>query len=182
MDRPGTSIIRTPTWLLAIRSKWSGRGRRSDGKEVVVTPFEAGAQVWSNEALMRRIVQSGGPLSRHVKELYLDYKPPEGTSLWSMMWDELTVASLIDPSVVKKSATMYLDVDISHGPSYGHTLIWKPEAEVPHFFLPYSGPDAPDLSKWVGHLKPPEHLHPASVQLDIDVQKFDDVFVRAMSQ
>jgi len=155
---------------------------RAPWKEVVVTPFEAGAQVWSNEALMRRIVQSGGPLSRHVKELYLDYKPPEGTSLWSMMWDELTVASLIDPSVVKKSATMYLDVDISHGPSYGHTLIWKPEAEVPHFFLPYSGPDAPDLSKWVGHLKPPEHLHPASVQLDIDVQKFDDVFVRAMSQ
>ena len=29
-----------------------------------------------------------------------------------MMWDELTVASIVDPSVIKKSETMYLDVDI----------------------------------------------------------------------
>ena len=104
---------------------------RAPWKEIVVTPFEAGAQVWSSEQLMRRVVQSGGPLANHVKSQYLDFKPPAGTSLWSMMWDELTVASLIDPSVIKKSQTMYLDVDITHGPSYGHTLIWRPEASRP---------------------------------------------------
>ena len=64
--------------------------------------------------------------------------------MWSMMWDELTVASLIDPSVIKKSETMYLDVDTSHGPSYGHTLIWKKPDDVPSFFLPYSGPEGAD--------------------------------------
>src|ERR1700730_5524540 len=32
-------------------------------------------------------------------------------------------ASLIDPSVIKKSEIMYLAVDIDHGPNYGHTVV-----------------------------------------------------------
>lgn len=155
---------------------------RAPWKEIVVSPFEAGAQVWSSEKLMTRIVEKGGPLANQVKSLYLDYKPPAGTSLWSMMWDELAVASMVDPSVVKKSETMYLDVDITHGPSYGHTVIWKKPDDVPEFFLSYSGPDGPDRSKWLGHLMPPAHLHPANVQMEIDQKKFEDVFVEMMSQ
>lgn len=92
---------------------------RAPWKEIVVSPFEAGAQVWSSERLMRRIVEGRGPLSQHVEKLYLNFTAPSGNVLWSMMWDELAVASLIDPSVIKKSEIMYLDVDVSHGPSYG---------------------------------------------------------------
>jgi len=154
---------------------------RAPWKEIVITPFEAGAQVWTSEALMRRVVDNGGPLAEHVRKLYLEFHPPEGTSLWSMMWDELTVASLLDPTVIKKSETMYLDVDTSHGPSYGHTLIWKKPEAVPEFFLAYSGPGGADRSKWSGHLTPPLHLHPASVQMDVDVPKFEALFVQLMS-
>jgi purine nucleosidase len=154
---------------------------RAPWKEIVVSPFEAGAQVWSSAELMQRVVKAGGPLASHVKDFYLNFQPPAGTSLWSMMWDELTVASLVDPSVIKKSETMYLDVDISHGPSYGHTVIWKKPDGVPKFFLPYSGPDGPDRSKWIGHLSPPANLHPASVQTEVDIKKFEDVFVSLMS-
>jgi purine nucleosidase len=154
---------------------------RAPWKEIVVSPFEAGAQVWSSAELMQRVVKADGPLSNHVKTFYLNFQPPVGTSLWSMMWDELTVASLIDPSVIKKSETMYLDVDVTHGPSYGHTVIWKKPDDVPKFFLPYSGPDGPVRSKWIGHLSPPANLHPASVQMEVDVKKFEDVFVSVMS-
>ena len=98
-----------------------------------------------------------------------------------MMWDELMVASLIDPSVIRKSETTYLDVDITHGPKYGHTVVWKPSAEVPEFFQPYSGPGVVDTAKWKEHLTPPSHLHPAEVQLDVDVRKFEDLFVELMS-
>ena len=154
---------------------------REPWKEIVVTPFEAGAQVWNSEKLMRRIVDAGGPLSNHVKQVYLETKPQEGTTLWSMMWDELTVASIIDPSVIKKSQTMYLDVDFDHGPKYGHTVIWEPAADVPVFFLPYSGPRPVDRSKWQGHLAPPPQLHPASVQMEVDVPKFENLFVQLMS-
>jgi purine nucleosidase len=150
-------------------------------KQIVVTPFEAGAQVWSSAKLMQRIVNGGGPLSKHVQQLYLDAKPPAGTSTWSMMWDELTVASLLDPSVIKKSEMIYLDVDIDHGPKYGHTVIWKPQPDVPQFFLPYSGPEPVDRAKWQGHLAPPPHLHPASVQMEVDERKFEDLFVDVMT-
>jgi purine nucleosidase len=154
---------------------------RAPWKEIVITPFEAGAQVWSSAALMQRVVQGGGPLAEHVKKFYLDFQPPQGTTLWSMMWDELTVASLLEPSVIKKSETMYLDVDTTHGPSYGHTLVWKRPDALPEFFLAYSGPDGADKTKWQEHLNPPRHLHPASVQIDVDKEKFEAVFVRVMT-
>lgn len=154
---------------------------RQPWKRIVVTPFEAGAQVWSSAGLMQRIVTSGGPLAAYAKQVYLEQKPPSGTSMWSMMWDELMVASLLDPSVIRKSETMYLDVDITHGPKYGHTVVWKPSQEVPQFFQPYSGPGAVDTARWKDHLTPPPHLHPAEVQMEVDVQKFDNLFVELMS-
>ncbi len=154
---------------------------REPWKEIVVSPFEAGAQVWSSEKLMKRVVGADGPLANHLRRLYLETRSQAGTTMWSMMWDELTVASIIDPSVVTKSEAMYLDVDISHGPKYGHTVIWKPPADVPEFFLPYSGPDAVDREKWKGHLAPPAHLHPATVQMEVDAAKFENIFVDLMS-
>ncbi len=154
---------------------------REPWKEIVVSPFEAGAQVWSSAKLMQRVVDAGGPLANHVRQLYLEARPLPGTSIWSMMWDELTVASIIDPLIIKKSETMYLDVDISHGPKYGHTVIWKPPVDFPAFFLPYSGPDGVDREKWKGHLVPPAHLHAASVQMEVDVPKFENIFVDLMS-
>ena len=155
---------------------------REPWKEIVVSPFEVGEQVWSSEKLMQRVVDAGGPLASHVKEIYLDSKPLAGTSTWSMMWDELLVAYILDPSVITKSEQMYVDVDIEHGPQYGIMLMWKPSAKLPEFFLPYSGPRPPDLEKWASHLKPPDWLQPANVQLQADVKKFEDVFVKSLSQ
>jgi len=150
--------------------------------EIVVTPGEAGWQAFSSEALMRRVVARGGRLARHVQQVYLDAQPPRGTSLWSAMWDEILVAAILDPSVIKKSETRYLDVDITHGPKYGHTVVWTPPAGVPTFFLAYSGPDGVDPAKWQGHLAPPSHLHAATVHLEVDVPKFEEIFVELMSR
>jgi purine nucleosidase len=154
---------------------------RASWKQIVVSPFEAGAEIWSSKDLMQRVVQAGGPLVDYFRSSYLDFLPPAGTSLWSMMWDEVLVASLIDPTVITKSETMYLDADISHGPSYGHTVVWKKPEDVLQFFLPYSGPGGPDRSKWLGHMTPPVQLHPARVQVKVDKTKFENIFVHLMS-
>jgi purine nucleosidase len=158
---------------IVLREPWS---------EIVVSPYEVGAQVWSSERLMRRVVEAGGPLAKHVSQIYLETQPPSGATIWSMMWDELLVASIINPSVIKKSEVMYLDVDIEHGPMYGNTVIWKKPSDIPTFFLPYSGPRPVDREKWMGHLTPPPQLHPASVQMEVDVEKFDNIFVQVMSR
>jgi inosine-uridine nucleoside N-ribohydrolase len=131
---------------------------------------------------MDQIVKAGGPLAAHVKQVYLDAQPPAGTSMWSMMWDELLVASLIDPTVIKKSETMYLDVDTDHGSKYGDTVVWKKPEDMPTFFLPYSGPRPVDREKWMGHLMTPAGLHPASVQTEVDVEKFVRFFVLSLSR
>ena len=155
---------------------------RAPWPEIVVSPFEAGQQVISNEALMRRIVEKHALLSDYVNEVYLKAKAPAGTTIWSMMWDELAVVSILDPAVIRKSETMYLDVDITHGPKYGHTVVWKKPDGIPQFMMPYSSPSGPDREKWLSHLAPPAQLHPASVQVEVDKKKFEDDFVEMMSQ
>jgi hypothetical protein len=76
---------------------------------------------------------------------------------------------------------MYLDVDITHGPKYGDTVVWKVPTDIPRFFLPYSGPEGVEREKWKGHMVPPSHLHPAKVQVEVDAAKFDNIFVDLMS-
>ena len=95
--------------------------------------------------------------------------------------DELTVASIIDPSVIKKSETMYLDADITHGPKYGDTVVLERTCGHPQVFSSFSGPEGVDREKWKGHLKPPAQLHPAEVQMEVDKGKFENIFIDLMS-
>jgi inosine-uridine nucleoside N-ribohydrolase len=155
---------------------------REPWKEIVVTPAETGFQPYTSPALMQRIVKAGGRFARHVQEVYLDTPPQPGVSHWSAMWDEVLAAAIVDPAVIKKSETLYLDVDITHGPKYGHTVVWTPPAGVPSFFEAYSGPDPPDPEKWKGHLAPPAHLRPATVHMEVDIPRFEQVFVDLMSR
>lgn len=46
------------------------------------------------------------------------------------MWDELTVAVWLDPSIVTRSTTLLVDVDTSFTAGYGNTLSWS-EGEGP---------------------------------------------------
>lgn len=157
---------------IVMRERW---------QEIVVTTGEIGFKAFSSEALMQRVVEAGGPFTEHIQELYLDYEPPEGLSQWSAMWDELAVTALLDRSIITESETMWLDVDITRGPKYGDTVPWrKPEGFS--FFLPYSGPDGMDERRWAGHLEPPAHLQPAIVQMNLDVERFEDKFVEMMTQ
>jgi inosine-uridine nucleoside N-ribohydrolase len=155
---------------------------REPWREIVVTTAEAGAMVWSNEAMMRRIAESGGRLSEHVRALYLDYQSPEGHSVWSLMWDELSVALMLDPELATRWDTLYLDVVIEHGPKYGHTLVWREPEGTPRFFLPHSGPDPLDPAPWQGHLSPPLNRRPSRVPVEVDVQRFESLVVKLLSR
>ncbi len=155
---------------------------REPWKEIVVTTGEMGREVWSDEALMRPIAEAGGRLAKHVRDLYLDYRSPDANTQWSMMWDELAVAALLDPSVIRRSEVLYLDAVIDPGPKYGHSLVWKKPEEPLSFLLAYSGPDPVDLSKWRGHLEPPYDRRPARVYIEADVEKFRTLFIQLLSR
>ncbi len=73
------------------------------------------------------------------------------------MHDQLTVASVMDPTLVK-TVDLYVDVDITHGPDYGATI---------------------------GALKPWEFAEDAakvSVQYDVDWDRFIKLFVERVTK
>jgi len=72
------------------------------------------------------------------------------------MWDELTFAAWLDPSIITQRATYYIDAEINHGASYGNTLAWHPGGN-------------PGMGE-----------QPVDVELDVNTQKFYDLFVTLM--
>jgi purine nucleosidase len=73
------------------------------------------------------------------------------------MWDELTAAAWIDPTLITSERYVYMDVDITHGPEYGNTLTWTDE------------------------LRPHNGVQKVHAQLDLDLPKFQKMFLALMS-
>jgi purine nucleosidase len=73
------------------------------------------------------------------------------------LWDELAACAWLDPSIITKIREVYMDVDLSHGPSYGHTLTWAAK------------------------LKPATQVRLVHAQVDVDLPKFTKMFVDLMS-
>ncbi len=46
------------------------------------------------------------------------------------LWDELTTAIVVDPGIVTKAVTAFMDVDIGHGLNYGTAHVW-PDKTAP---------------------------------------------------
>jgi inosine-uridine nucleoside N-ribohydrolase len=74
------------------------------------------------------------------------------------MWDELAACAWLDPTVITKEKLLYMDVDISHGPSYGDTLTWTDQ------------------------LKPQTGVRLVHAQMDLDLPRFQKMFVGLMSR
>jgi len=74
------------------------------------------------------------------------------------MWDEFAACAWLDPNLVTKEKVLYMDVDLSHGPSYGDTLTWTEQ------------------------LKPQTGVRLVHAQLDLDLARFQKMFVELMSR
>jgi purine nucleosidase len=74
----------------------------------------------------------------------------------SYMWDELAAAAWIDPSLITKTETRFMSVDIDQGAAYGNTLTWTEK-------------DNPKLG-----------ARPVEIQVDLDLARFNRMFVDLM--
>lgn len=72
--------------------------------------------------LTNRIAEAGTPMARYVAQ-YARINQP--------LWDEMTAAIAVDPTLVTKSFTARMDVDLMPGAGYGTAQIWKEEL-APH--------------------------------------------------
>lgn len=121
---------------------------RAPWKKITITPIDISVKTIVNPEVRAAIAKADTPIARYLTEYAVD----------SFMWDELSAAAMIDPSIITGQKQLYVDIDVDHGPSYGETLFWDAKAELP----PY------------------ERL--ATVQFDVDTKKLYDLYVRLMTQ
>jgi len=54
---------------------------------------------------------------------------------YNYLWDELAAAAWLDPTLITKKESRYMDVNLARGPGYGDTLTWtdldRPKRDVP---------------------------------------------------
>ena len=131
---------------------------RAPWKKVTITPVDISVKSRHSEELVARIGESPNPIAQYIQEFHRtspadadpDWVP------WIFMWDEISVAALLDPTIITEQREMYVDVDIDHGINYGYTLAWELDQQHP-----------PDARK-------------AWVQFDLDLDRFYDLYATLM--
>ncbi len=88
---------------------------RSAWRKVTVTPVDISIKTRLTRAMIKRIAKASTPAAQYVAR-WADEE---------YMWDELAAAAWLEPSLITRAESLYLDVDINHGAGYGDTLSWR---------------------------------------------------------
>ena len=100
--------------------------------------------------MVKQIEAGGTPIGKYIAKFAML------TSGGDIMWDELAAAAWIDPSIITRSETRFMSVDIDHGAGYGNTLTWSLKENVPA-------------------------AQKVEIQFDLDTEKFYKMFMELMT-
>jgi len=124
---------------------------REHWKKIVCTPTDISVKTHMTADMVKRIESAGTPSARYIAKFAML------TPGADIMWDELAAAAWIDPTIITKSDTRFMSVDIDHGPAYGNTLTWDMKERLT--------PGA----------------QPVEIQLDLNTEAFYQMFVKLMT-
>jgi len=124
---------------------------RAPWKRIVCTPTDISIRTRLTPEMVKQIDASGTPLAHYIARFY-----QQGLGA-DYMWDELAAAAWIDPTIITKTETRYLGVDLDRGAGYGNTLTWTDQD------------------------KPKDARRAVQIQVDLDAEKFYSMFVSLMS-
>jgi inosine-uridine nucleoside N-ribohydrolase len=116
-------------------------------KKIVCTPVDISVKTRLSADLMNRVKAGKSPAANYIGEY---------GRLWgnyNYLWDELTAMAWLDPTLITKKETLFMDVDLDRGANYGNTL------------------------NWTEHNRPKVELQPVEVQVDLDLDRFYKTFV-----
>jgi len=121
---------------------------RAHWPRIDVTTVDVSIKAMFTEKMVAEIAKSQNPAARYI-------------AAWSQdryyLWDELAACAWLDPSIITKEKQVFMDVDLSHGPSYGDTLTWT------------------------GAMRPATDVQKVHAQLDLDLAKFTREFISLMT-
>jgi len=121
---------------------------RAPWPRVDLTTVDISIKAMFTEQMLAAISKSSHPAARYIAK-YSEER--------YYLWDEIAACAWLDPSIITMTKRLYLDVDLSHGPSYGHTLSWSEK------------------------LQPATGVRLVHAQVDLDLPKFTRMFVELMS-
>jgi len=124
---------------------------RAPWKKIVCTPTDISVKTHMTAELVKQIGAAGTPLARYVAKFAML------TPGADIMWDELAAAAWINPTIITKSETRFMAVDLDHGATYGDTLSWAEDAGT--------------------HLT----SRKIEIQIDLDTERFYRMFVALMT-
>jgi purine nucleosidase len=120
-------------------------------KRIVCTSVDISVKTRLTSDLINRIKASDSPAARYIGK----YARLRGN--YNYLWDELAAAAWLDPGLITKKETLFMDVDLDRGAGYGNTL------------------------SWTEHDKPKVAMQSVEVQDDLDLDKFYKMFVELLS-
>ena len=120
---------------------------RAPWKKMVCTTVDISVKTRMTAELINRVKAGDSPAALYVGK----YSRLRGE--YNYLWDELTAAAWLDPSVITKQETRLMDVDLDRGAGYGNVLTWTDRD------------------------KPRIEIQPVEIQVDLDTEKFYKMFV-----
>ncbi len=120
---------------------------RAPWKKMVCTTVDISLKTRMTNELINRIKATDSPVAHYIGK----YSRLRGE--YNYLWDELTSAAWLDPSLITKKETRYMDVNLDRGAGYGDTLTWSDRD------------------------KPKRNVQPVEIQVDLDTEKFYKMFV-----
>ncbi|HWH61388.1 MAG TPA: nucleoside hydrolase, partial [Terriglobales bacterium] len=115
-------------------------------KKIVCTPVDISLKTKLTAEMLNQLKESTAPAAKYVGT----YTKLRG---FDYLWDELAAIAWLDPTVITKTETRYMDVDLDRGAGYGNTLTWTEN-------------DKPSIV-----------LRQVQIQDDLDHEKFYKMFV-----
>jgi purine nucleosidase len=121
---------------------------RAHWPRIDVTTVDVSIKAAFTQEMLDAIAKSSAPSARYIAKYSQERY---------YLWDELAASAWLDSSIITKERQVYMDVDISHGPSYGDTLTWNEK------------------------VKPAIEVQLVHAQTDLDLAKFTKMFIDLMS-
>ena len=123
------------------------RTLRAHWPRIDLTTVDISIKTQFTKQMLAEIAPSSQPGAKYLAQY---------THEFYYLWDELAAVAWLDPAIITREDLLYLDVDLTRGPTYGDTLTWNKAS------------------------KPALDLQLVHVQQDLDLARFDREFVDLM--
>jgi len=102
---------------------------RAPWKRMVCTTVDISVKTRMTNGLIDKVRAGTTPVAQYIGK----YEHLHGP--YNYLWDELAAAAWLDPTLITRKESRYMDVNLARGPGYGDTLTWtdldKPKHDMP---------------------------------------------------